>query len=254
MRAALLVAVAGALLSAGCIQAAEDAIERARGNATPAEAPQESTAPNATSPGEVFGPPTPTPAPGPAPSPTPPPPAPRPSTPPAPSPSPPSWPREGSFVSYTLHEGQSFAGSTQEWESFANVTWTYHDGDWRGVCDGERHDRSDGVTWSNTTLHASFTAAHPPHWPPFDTRAPPAPGEPVTVWYVRGCGLVNETRTFAGPAQATVPAPGGARAVDAYRATGDPTDEPFSFQTEWSSTTGLVLSWSWARGGSAEHA
>src|SRR5581483_5816432 len=140
--------------------------------------------------------------PPPAPAPTPPPPAPRPSTPPAPSPSPPSWPREGSFVSYTLHEGQSFAGSTQEWESFANVTWTYHDGDWRGVCDGERHDRSDGVTWSNTTLHASFTAAHPPHWPPFDTRAPPAPGEPVTVWYVRGCGLVNETRTFAGPAQA----------------------------------------------------
>jgi hypothetical protein len=103
-------------------------------------------------------------------------------------------------------------------------------------------------------MHADFTPAHPPHWPPFDTRTPPAAGQDVTVWHVRGCILTSETRTFAGSAQATVTTSSGARAVDAYRAVGDPADMPFSFQTTWSARTGLVLDWDWARSGSAPHA
>ncbi|HET6405493.1 MAG TPA: hypothetical protein VFH78_12675 [Candidatus Thermoplasmatota archaeon] len=155
----------------------------------------------------------------------------------APTPAPTAWPREGSHVSYAMRESQSFSGSDQQWRTYANVTWTYADGDWRGECVATTHDDSDGdgrveVREERRTLSASS----PPHWPLFNTRDVPAVGEPVTTWRMDGCDIESEEWPYRGTdTHAGAPT---------HLAASNPDEPPYDFRTEWSEKTGLVMHWS----------
>lgn len=240
-----IVALAVGLLFAGCVQSWERRIDEAR-NRTPQEStalPNASndSAPTVTSPTPAAAP-TPTeatptrahtPTPPPSSTPTPAPPTPTSPTPPAPTP----WPHEGSFVIYTMEHSRSFTGSDQWYRSYANATWTYQAGDWRGTCEGTIYDHRDPRTLNVTTVHRAYTASSPPHWPIFDTRTPPAVGQNVTTWFLDTCAIVNETHTFAGGNATT------------FRAGEE--SMPFAFNTTWSRASGLVLTWTDARYGLA---
>lgn len=200
--------------------------------AAPAPAPAPGPAPAA-----APAAPSPAPAPSPASSPTPTPSASPPTPPPPPPPPPPAWPREGSYVSYSTRTSQSFAGSDQQWKTYANATWTYHDGDWRGECRSTTYDDSDGdgnITIVNETT--TYSAATPPHWPLFDTRSPPAEGELVDTWYLRGCTIEKDEWYFRGADTH--------EGVATYLASSNPDEPPYDFKTEWSQESGLVLYWS----------
>ncbi|MEA3202199.1 MAG: hypothetical protein QOE90_3627 [Thermoplasmata archaeon] len=152
-------------------------------------------------------------------------------TPPSPS-APQPWPHEGSYVRYAMEAGKSFTGSDIGWRAFANASWRYHDGDWTGACDGVVYEGGNA-----TPVHRTYTAAHPPHWPLFDTRSPPAVGEPVQVWILGTCAIGNDTHVFVGGNATT------------FRAQDE--SPPFAFSTTWSRSSGLVLSWSETRSGLA---
>lgn len=264
------------LLVAGCTSGGPE--ESAEGGEVPIDGPVTTTP--APSPVVVAPPPTPTLAPldpGPAtpapvatpppaavdPVPTTPPPAappppvttsPPPPAPPSPTPTPtpspaapPKWPREGSFVSYYVETSQSFSGTPQGFRQYVNATWTYRGGDWHGVCAGNRHSTdSEGVV-TITPVRATFEASNPPHWPLFDTRTPPAVGEDVATWWLRGCAIESDEWPYRGADSATTTVNGAPTLVPTYRATSDPGELPYDVQTEWSTKTGLVVEWSLAR-------
>lgn len=190
--------------------------------------------------------PTPAPAPEPAPAPTPaPPPEPTPTptivptptpTPPPPPPPPPAWPREGSYVQYTTRWGQSFGGSDQFTEKYANLSWTFTNGDWRGTCIAEEHEDLDGDgVVEHHVSQVNYTSSSPPHWPLFNTRDVPAVGEDVVAWTARGCTLENETWTYQGIQDGV------------HVATSTEEDVPFHFRTTWDTSTGLVREWHWSK-------
>lgn len=228
----------------------------------PSTEPTPTTVPAEPTPAPTPPPPTPTPPPTETtpPSPTPPPPttttppSPTPTSPPTPTPPPPAWPHEGSYVKYTLRTGQAFANSLQGWENYANVTWTYTNGDWRGVCVMDVHESDMDGNWDNHTETHTFTSASPPHWPPMDTRNPPAPGGSVTIWYVSGCELRNMTLVYTGPDTEPTTVNGQPVTAPTFLAEDDyPPEQPMDWRTEWSRTMGLVLYWSYGRGGMAPH-
>jgi hypothetical protein len=248
-----------ATMAAGCVQHGEQAIEQARGptaaNGTPLDGttpptPEESVASgasdvtvngvNVTDDGAVAPTPpspSPSPSPNPAPSPTPPPTAPSP-------PPTPTWPREGSTVSYTIESGKGFTDYGED--VYANATWRYHDGDWRGSCDAQVHqqfeDGNGAWTYNNSTFHVDYTPANPPHWPLFDTTSPPAVGGDVLVWSMEGCTIVNETMVYNGTA--TTPEWGTTHTAHDT----DIAEQNYSsFRTWWRTDTGLVDAWSWGR-------
>ena len=229
-----------AIATAGCFTAGVDIIEQAREDdgvqesvEGEVETPTDATPPVATRPvpTPVRVTPTPTattpvtttpvattpvastPVPStPTPAATTPPPAPTPTmpspTPAAPAPRAAVWPGEESFVRYEVVTTDA-TGTTQV---FAD--WQYDDDDWEGRCRGDGEDRR-------------YDADDPPHWPPFDTRAPPPVGGSMTAWYLLGCEITSRSATYDGN----------------YTASGP------GFATRWDARTGLVLSWSLTEGG-----
>lgn len=205
----------------------------------PAPTPPAPTAPPATT--------TPTPSEPTPPSPTPPPPS-TPPTPPPPSTTPPppqpaTWPREGSHVSYAMRSGWSIPDGTGGGVTYANVTWTYTNGDWRGACSWQSYERSDWTDpeWRNTTGETVFSASSPPHWPPFNTKNPPAVGERVTVWHLDGCTIESRDMIYSGVQDSRW---GRVHDADDERVA----EENYSdYDAVWDPETGLVLQWSWAR-------
>lgn len=111
-----------------------------------------------------------------------------------------------------------------------NVTWTYHDGDWHGLCDLHWYWPPDFPSPGahEGTYQVRFEASRPPHWPLFDTTHPPTVGENVTAWRVDNCQIWSETLIFDGQH--------GAR----YNASNH---QFYSVETEWDTQTGLVLGW-----------
>lgn len=236
-----------ASLLAGCVQVLESRMDEARNgtpnesNATNVTGSPASTTPTASTPATT--PPlstTPTPSSTPPPASTPastPTPAATPTPVPAPTPTPtPStpaaqpWPHEGSYVRYTMERLREFTGTSEQWwHAYANASWTYHDGDWSGSCDGMIYDHTNPYNLTVVPVHRDYVASSPPHWPPFDTRTPPAVGENVTTWFLSTCAITNATHPFAGGNATT------------FRASED--DPPFAFRSTWSRETGLVLDW-----------
>lgn len=189
--------------------------------------------------------PAPTPAPvveptpvttAPTPAPTPPPPSPSP-TPTSPTPAQ-AWPHEGSFVKYSTDSGASAPDGSWWQRSFTNVTWTYTNGDWHGVCDGTRTDHY-GEQVNVTTLHATYSASHPPHWPITDTRSPPAVGEPVTGWSVDECNInkLDYDLLYHGPSTEN--------GLPTFTAVSPQDGVPREYSTEWRQGSGLVVTWMW---------
>lgn len=282
MRGFVVAALACSLLLTGCVRMAQDSIDQARGpdNLT-SEAPQESTAgndtptsapeattPEATTPQATPTPssPTPTPPPAtstpppPAPTPTPPPPSstppppaptptPSPPTPtPSPTPAPQAWPHEGSYVKYRIDSGGSAPDGSWSERTQATASWTYHNGDWTGSCEGTHAEYwAFNDSWTNSTRHASYTAAHPPHWPPFDTKTPPAVGQPVVGWGLSGCAIEKKDYDldFTGSESEPVIRNGQAALVATYKAESPADSVPRSFVTEWMRESGLVAYWHW---------
>lgn len=138
-------------------------------------------------------------------------------------------------MAFESNTTQSFSGTDQGWKSWANASWRYSNGDWRGTCvkhtrgtdvDGEEYDRTETFTYS---------ASDPPHWPIFNTRDPPDVGEPVTTWTLRGCTIDEDEWPYRGLA-------------DGYHsASSNPDEPPFDFRTKWSARSGLVTEWSLVR-------
>ena len=196
-------------------------------------------------------PPPPTPA---APTPSSPPPAtptqtpPTPSSPPpTPEPEPAPWPREGSHVSYAFRVGQSFSGTEQGFEERGTIRWTYRGGDWSAVCEGVRRSTADDGTTSEEAFREEISSATPPHWPLMNTRSAPAEDERVQVWYTRGCDRDEDSYPFVGRDTASTTVNGAPRTVSTFKARADESDIPYDYVTEWSTQTGLVVSWSLSR-------
>ena len=214
--------------------------------ATPTTAEPTPATPTAADPTPAAPPPATTPPP---PSPTQPPAAPPPATTPtAPQPGP--WPHEGSRVSYTAQQshGSRFGSSTR---TYVNATWTYTDGDWRGVCtanvktyDPETDSYDEGRTETRT-----YSAANPPHWPPMNTRSPPALGAEMEAWVFDACDLdTTHTAVYAGTDTEIV----GGATVPTHRATHHPAYSNQQLDTEWSRTTGLLIHYDYSWWGSTQ--
>ncbi|HEX2021920.1 MAG TPA: hypothetical protein VHH36_04360, partial [Candidatus Thermoplasmatota archaeon] len=182
-------------------------------------------------------PPPPPPPPPPVTSPTPPPPTPSPT--PSPTPTPTSWPREGSHVSYRVHVGEGSPDGSYDADRWTNITWTYANGDWRGECVGQKRERLRDQPEQWTELRATFTASDPPHWPPFNTKSPPAVGGTVEAWFLQGCGFNRLDREYAGTDSRD--------GAPTFVATDFDDGSPDDFRTEWSQRTGLVLEWDWSQ-------
>lgn len=223
----------------------------------PAEPAPASPAPPAPAPAAPApGPATPAPAPSqpasPPPSPAPTPPSPQPASPPpstTPQPAQPSaWPREGSYVTYQFRRYSGSPDSSYSQEDEGTVTWTYRNGDWTGACTytSEEFVRERG--WMNRTGSERLTASNPPHWPPFNTKNPPAQGQRVETWYIDGCRPVpQDFMLYAGTETESATVQG--RAVRAATHLAEDADDgsPSDFRSEWSRSTGLVLYWEWQR-------
>ena len=175
-------------------------------------------------------PPAPTPA---TPTPTPPPPSPTPTPPPPP---PTAWPREGSAVRYEVVVLSGSPDGYYNQDTFSNWTWTYRDGDWTGVCEGERVFGPYEEEQQREPISATVTAANPPHWPPMNTRSPPAVGEEVTAWRLSGCQIGSGEEIYRG--------------IDdgMHHATDVESPVPYDYVTHWDRETGLVVAWDqWGR-------
>lgn len=182
--------------------------------------------------------------------PTPPPsdPTPPPSdpTPPPSDPTPPpepAWPREGSIVRYRITSGESGPGSFVN-TSGSIATWVYRDGDWHGTCEGswELHwAEGSGQNDTNGTFSRAYEASDPPHWPPLNTRTPPAVGEPVDVWIMWDCDLREVGMVYSGLTESSW---GRVHHADD---TAEAEAHYSDFDTWWDPEIGLVLGWSWAR-------
>lgn len=183
----------------------------------------------------------------PSPSPQAPPPTPTPSPSPAPA-QPAAWPRDGSYVTYQYRTHSGSPDSSYSETEDATVRWTYHDGDWTGVCAWETDEFVRDRGWENTTGTETLTAGDPPHWPPFNTRTPPAQGEPVKTWLVTDCSPVpQDFMRYAGAETESATVQGRPVQAPTHLAE-DPNDgSPSDFRSEWSRGTGLVLYWEWQR-------
>lgn len=112
----------------------------------------------------------------------------------------------------------------------------------------QRHDDSDGDgVVEEQEVRATYTADSPPHWPPFNTRDPPAVGERVDTWYARGCTLDHDDFTYQGTGEGAFTVDGTPRSVAYHEARSDESDVPYVYKTRWSQATGLVLEWSLIR-------
>ena len=192
-------------------------------------------------------PPAPTPPPPtPTTAPTPPPPSPTP-PPPTPTPPPPSWPQEGSYVRYrvTMDEGSPDGSFNADTDTV--VSWTFTNGDWRGVCEGTRTTQYRDEAPTTETLHREITVDSPPHWPLFNTKSPPAPGGTVTAWFMKGCDIQQLERRYVGTDAESVTVSGATRSVDTHLAEDFDDGSPDDFRTEWSQDVGLVAYWDWAQ-------
>ena len=140
-------------------------------------------------------------------------------------------------MSDSIRTSQAFAGSDQQWKTFANATWTYRNGDWHGECVATIHDDSDGDgTVEIREERATFSASSPPHWPLFNTRSPPAVGERVTTWYMHECEIrSDEDWYYRGTDEHN--------GVATHLASSNVDEPPYDFKTEWSQENGLVLYW-----------
>lgn len=211
----------------------------------PATGTPATTTPTAATPPPATTPPPPAATPPPPTATTPPPTATTPTTPAQPPPA--AWPREGSYVKYYVENRQSFSGSPQGWEKYANLTWTYTNGDWRGVCEGDNHATDHNGVTTVEHFRVEYTASDPPHWPLFNTRNVPAVGEEVEAWNTRACRIESETWTYMGTETHEASVNGQVRTVPTHRAQSVESDMPFNYRTEWSTSTGLVLYWSHSR-------
>lgn len=143
-------------------------------------------------------------------------------------------------MTYTTRVGQSFAGSDQDYETYANLTWTYTNGDWRGECVAQRHDDMDGDNvYVVEERRVTYSSSNPPHWPLMNTRNPPAVGEEVNSWTSDACALEMETWTYAGLSNGV------------HRAESTDADRPYHFVTTWDADSGLVLTWHHSKEGSS---
>lgn len=137
-------------------------------------------------------------------------------------------------------------------EIWANASWTYTNGDWHGACDEQTYSYTwssyQTPDWHNSTRHVVYDAAHPPHWPPFDTTTPPAAGSTLKTWYLQGCTIeAVDFQVFAGTDSEPVSVNGQTRTVPTFLATDTHDGSPNDFHSEWRRDTGLVVMWTWAQ-------
>ena len=201
--------------------------------AEPTRAPAPAASPAAPPPAPAPVAPAPaSPAPAaPAPAPTPPPPATA-----SPTPTPPAWPREGSRVTYRVTVLSGSPDGYYNQDAFTNWTWTYANGDWTGRCEGTHVYGPYAEPQTREPISATFTAADPPHWPPMNTRSPPAVGETMTTWDLFHCEISPREARYAGM-------------DDGWHTATDFDDgSPDDYLTAWDPDTGLVHHWEqWRR-------
>jgi hypothetical protein len=222
----LLLSVVLAVLAAGCAEPGPPADD------APQEATPGPTTPTPASPAPTPGPsPTPSPTPAPTPSPTPPPPA------------EPSWPVNGSTVSYSHRSGTGFEGYSRV--VWANATLTFSGGRWNGVCRSETYERvdyGDGPDYNNTTETRTFPIA------PLRGPVNVAVGNVVRVEHLAGCGVASAEVVVAGRENVTTNESGRPVTRSAWVATELPGNEAYEDMTfRWDAETGLLLQWSVAR-------
>ena len=214
--------------------------------AAPSAPPAQPSPGSPTAPGPGPTPPPATTTPPPSPPPAQPTPPTQPTQPTQPPPDT-SWPREGSHVRYEARASRSSYDGEYSQEDVSTVTWTFTGGDWRGVCTNQKTEHVNG-NWQNSTSTRQLDASTPPHWPPMNTRSPPAVGQPVDVWYIDACSPSDWESVFTGSATEQTTRNGQSVTVASYAA--DMSAENQAFATEWSQSHGLVLKWShWRSGG-----
>jgi hypothetical protein len=146
-------------------------------------------------------------------------------------------------VTYRIDSGSSVPDGSGFERVFANASWTFTQGDWHGTCDAhviswyEFHEPQ----WNNSTYHVVYDAAHPPHWPLFDTTTPPAVGATVTGWYLQGCGIESNTYDFVFRGSDALSVPGHAGPLATYNATSPDDGVPRDHRTQWLQGSGLVV-------------
>lgn len=146
-----------------------------------------------------------------------------------------AWPVEGSFVEVEVQTRERGPGRAEN-ASSSTARWEYRDGDWVGACESAWRARDAAGNEREGRERRAFVAEDPPHWPPLDTRARPAQGDTITAWVLDRCELASLFARYEG--------------VDALgRLRAGPVGASQSFDTRWDADTGLVLSWSWERGG-----
>ncbi|HWH09147.1 MAG TPA: hypothetical protein VNX21_08095, partial [Candidatus Thermoplasmatota archaeon] len=75
-----------------------------------------------------------------------------------------------------------------------------------------------------------------------------------TIWYARGCDLLQQDLVYTGTDTEPATVNGAPVVAPTHLAEDDyPPEQPMSWRTEWSTTTGLVVYWGYARGGMAAH-
>jgi hypothetical protein len=254
--------VPAALLLAGCTSEPDEALNDTLDETVPVEevpfghepTPEPTPATPAPSveptPPAVTSPATPTPV---APEPTPVAPAPvaPPPSPTPPSPAPTAWPHEGSHVRYTATVVRNSYDGGYRQEDSAEATWTFTGGDWRGTCTVHTREFVSGRGEQESTGTRTYSASSPPHWPLFNTKSPPAEGQPVTVWYLDRCAIESMDAAFAGTDTEPTTRMGQSVQAATYVAS-EPagTSENQGLRTEWSRASGLVVTWSHQRMGS----
>lgn len=119
---------------------------------------------------------------------------------------------------------------------FTNWTWTYTGGDWVGRCEGTHVHGPYDEPQARDPVSATFTAATPPHWPPMNTRDPPAVGSTITAWDLFRCEIQSRDAKYAG-------------VQDGWHTATDFDDgSPDDYITAWDRETGLVHHWDqWRR-------
>lgn len=139
-------------------------------------------------------------------------------------------------MTYSVHTSESYPGTDGGGkDTTVEATWTYRDGDWEGVCEGESRETLFGNT-TTTPVRVTFDASDPPHWPPINTRDPGPAGSTVTSWLIKyACDIMSRDARYEGTS-------GGD-----HVATDLDTGEPDDYRTTWDAQTGLVETWSWAQ-------
>ena len=131
--------------------------------------------------------------------------------------------------------------------TYANATWTFTNGDWRGTCDGTRYEQFRDQPETATPIHRDFVASSPPHWPIFNTQSPPAAGGEVEAWFLKGCFIQSLERRYVGTDTEATTVNGAPRTANTHAAEDWDDGSPDDFRTEWSRAEGLVVYWSWSQ-------